>query len=190
MARKKKERRPNTLPDAIGINNFFQKDTVKFIIGVILAAVGILLLIALVSYLVTGGDDQSLVEHPNMMELGSIGNGAENQCGSMGALISYVLINKWFGFAAFLIPVYMIFAALDLMRAYQVNLLKWFICCAIVMMWGSVTCGEFLTHSSPTVLFLQAVCTACTYPTGCRVKWERLVSLPFSVLSPSYFSLI
>jgi S-DNA-T family DNA segregation ATPase FtsK/SpoIIIE len=145
MARKKKERRPNTLPDAIGINNFFQKDTVKFIIGVILAAVGILLLIALVSYLVTGGDDQSLVEHPNMMELGSIGNGAENQCGSMGALISYVLINKWFGFAAFLIPVYMIFAALDLMRAYQVNLLKWFICCAIVMMWGSVTCGEFLT---------------------------------------------
>lgn len=155
MARKKKEKKPETLTEAVGFTNIFQNDKVRFITGVIVTILGLILLTALVSYLITGGEDQSLVEKPIMSQLGSIGNGAANTCGAMGALLSYLLMNQCFGFSSFLVAVYLIFAGLDLMRAYNVNLLKWFFCMAIVMIWCSVAFAKFLTpffadsHLSP-----------------------------------------
>ena len=50
-----------------------------------------------------------------------------------------------FGLPAFLIPVFLILTALRLMRAYSVNLWKWFLGTALVMIWASVTFAKFLT---------------------------------------------
>lgn len=143
--RKEKERIPNSLAETVGFSNIFQNDKVRFITGLIFFLIAIYLIIAFGSFILTGGGDQSLVEDPQISNLRSATPGTTNICGSIGAQISYFLINRTFGLPAFLLPLFIAFWGLDLMRAYQVNLWKWFFCAIIVMLWSSVTCAKFLT---------------------------------------------
>lgn len=143
--KKEKERIPNSLAETVGFSNIFQNDKVRFITGLIFFLIAIYLIIAFGSFILTGGGDQSLVEDPQISNLRSSTPGTTNICGSIGAQISYFLINRTFGLPAFLLPLFIAFWGLDLMRAYQVNLWKWFFCAIIVMLWSSVTCAKFLT---------------------------------------------
>ena len=108
-------------------------------------AFAIYMVIAMVSYLSTGQADQSMLEGMRPGEWTNTNHEFTNYCGSLGALLSYFLITANFGLPSFLIPAFLLLVSLQLMRAYRMNLLKWFFGMALVMVWTSVTFAKFIT---------------------------------------------
>mgnify|MGYP005745852747 CR=1 FL=1 len=145
MARKKTERKASSFNEAVGFKNMFNNEKVNFILGLVLLLFAIYTIIAFVSYFSTGAADQSLVLQLRPGEVENASRAFQNTCGSVGALLSWFFIARCFGVPAFLIPMFMIMAALQLMNAYKVNLLKWFMGTMLVMVWSSVTFAKFVT---------------------------------------------
>lgn len=145
MARKKAERKPKSLGEAVGLKNIFNNEKSDFLLGIILLFVAVYLIIAMVSYLKTGQADQSILENMRPGEWLNQDRQFINYCGSVGAILSYELITINFGLPSFLIPAFIILVSLRLMNAYQVNLWKWFFGMALVMIWSSVTLAKFLS---------------------------------------------
>ncbi|MFB9897599.1 FtsK/SpoIIIE family DNA translocase [[Hallella] seregens] len=145
MARKKSGRRTKNFGEAIGIRNIWGNETTDFFLGLLLMAFAIYMVIAMVSYLSTGQADQSMLEGMRPGEWTNTNHEFTNYCGSLGALLSYFLITANFGLPSFLIPAFLLLVSLQLMRAYRVNLLKWFFGMALVMVWTSVTFAKFVT---------------------------------------------
>lgn len=145
MARKKAERKPKNLGEAIGLTNIYRNEKPDFILGAIMLAVALYVILAMISYISTGAADQSLLENMNAREVFQNGKLFTNYCGSLGAVISYYLIAVNFGYPAFLIPLFFVLVALRVMEVYRVNLWKWFFCLAVVMIWTSVALAKFLT---------------------------------------------
>lgn len=145
MAKKNTGRKPKSFGEAVGIRNIFDSDTTDFFLGLVLLAIAIYMVIAMVSFFSTGQTDQSFLE--NMRPGEWLNNRQEftNYCGSLGALISYYLITVNFGLPSFLIPAFIILVALQLMKAYKINIWKWFFGLALTMVWTSVTFAKFLT---------------------------------------------
>ena len=145
MARKKTERKSKTFSEAIGINNIIN-DKTGFIMGLILLCVALFICIAFFSYFSTGQADQSLVTDLRPGEVENTGREFQNYCGSIGALLSYALISRCFGIPAFIIPMFIILCSVRMMGAYKkLNLWKWFLGMALVMIWLSITFAKFLT---------------------------------------------
>ena len=145
MARKKTERKASSFNEAVGFKNMFNNEKVNFILGLVLLLFAIYIIIAFVSYFSTGAADQSLVLKLRPGEVENSSRVFQNTCGSVGALLSYFFVARCFGIPAFLIPLFMLLAALQLMNAYKVNLLKWFMGTMLVMIWSSVTFAKFVT---------------------------------------------
>lgn len=130
-----------------------KSETADFIVGLVIFCVSVYLLISIGSYFFTSGDDQSLVLQLRPGELISRSGEFRNVCGSLGALISYFLVAKWFGLISVMIPLFCIFCGLQLMGAYKVNLWKWFLGFMVTMVWGSVVMAKFLTPLFDRVVF-------------------------------------
>ncbi len=116
------------------------KETLRFFVGLLLLILALFMLLSFTSYLFTGAKDQSLMEQ-GLME------GFMNHAGAIGAYCARYWMNRCFGFSAFLIPVFMIIAAMKLTRAYKVRLWKWFLNCSILAIWFSVACSFFLQET-------------------------------------------
>ena len=149
MANKKnkkstKEKPSASLGEALGIKNIFQNERLNFILGAALFIVAGFILWAFISFLATGGADQSIIENPHEGEILNQNHEFQNACGSIGAYTSYFFIKRCFGLAAIIIPIYIFLIALRLVKAYEVKLLKWFMCLAIIMIWCSVAFAKFL----------------------------------------------
>lgn len=143
MGRKKAEKKPKSLSEAVGFN-MLKEERPKFLFGAVLVIIAILLVYTFISYFKTGDADQSLLEAPNLKELLNTGHEFQNSCGSAGAYVSYFLIKRCFGIPAFFIPLFIILAGFRLMNAYKVNLWKWFFGTMVLMLWTSVTFAKFL----------------------------------------------
>ena len=177
MAKKKKEKRSRqaaSFSEALGIKNIFSNDILWFFMGFIIIALAVYMLIAFISYISTGATDQTMIESAREGELMNTQVVFANTCGKLGAYISNYFIKCCFGLPAFLIPLFLILLGVHLIKAYHVNLLKWFMSMMIVMIWASVTFAKFL---SP--LFVDA----CYNPGGNHgiyiCQWiENLVGAP------------
>ncbi len=149
MAKKKSSKasgkKASSLGEALGFNNIFHNERINFVLGLLLLLIAGYLIWAFVSYLVTGFADQSLIETPRDGEILNEHHEFQNACGSLGAYASWFFIKRCFGLPAFLIPIFLLLLAVNMMRAYKVGLLKWFMCLTIVMIWGSITAAKFLT---------------------------------------------
>lgn len=99
------------------------------------------MLLAFSSFFFTGGNDQSILSHPDPGELLETGNRIQNYAGARGAQLSQFLINDCFGIPAYFIIVFLVVAGMKLMKAYEFKLWKWFISCTALMVWFSVTLG-------------------------------------------------
>ena len=149
MAKKKstrasKEQPATSFNKALGIDKLWSNERINFTLGVLLFLVSGYLVWAFVSYFTTGAADQSLIEFPREGEILNQQNEFKNACGSIGAYASWYFIKRCFGLAAFIIPLFLLLLAVNMMRAYKVNLLKWLMCLTLVMIWGSVTMAKFL----------------------------------------------
>ena len=148
MAKKKKETRtksePSSFTGVLGLKNIFQNEKLIFITGIILVCVSVYLTLAFVSYFTTGAADQSLIEDPREGEVMNEHHEFSNTCGSIGAYAAWYFIKRCFGIPAFLIPLFTLLLGIHMIKAYRVNLLKWFLALMLLMIWASVTLAKFL----------------------------------------------
>ena len=120
------------------------KERLSFIFGAILFGISIYLCFAFVSYFSTGAADQTLIEEPRDGEVLNEHHEFENTCGSLGAYAAWFFIKRCLELPAFLIPLLLFVVAIHLMKAYRVNLLKWTLSVALLMIWASVALATFL----------------------------------------------
>ena len=145
MAKKKTTQKSKTFTEALGLNNIIN-DKTGFVAGLILLCVAIYICVAFFSYFSTGAADQSLVTDLRPGEVENANRVFQNVCGSLGAIISYGLISRCFGIPAFIIPAFIALCGLRMMGTYKkLNLMKWFMGMALVMIWISVTFAKVLT---------------------------------------------
>lgn len=114
----------------------------KFVIGIILVFMAIYMLIAFSSFLYSGASDYSMVDvgsftdfYNNLIKHNAQ---ARNVCGAMGARMAYMMINQWFGVAAYLIPIYCILLGLKLIGSFRIKAIRTFILFGLVTAWLSL----------------------------------------------------
>ena len=112
------------------ISDTFRNETFLFVSGAVLTILAIFFVIAYISFLFTGGTDQSAVL--------SGAQEIENSTGVLGARMSESIVNGWFGFSSILIPVFLTVCGLNMMRITHTKLFRWFISCVFLMVWCSV----------------------------------------------------
>ena len=146
MAKKKKETSTKgSFTGVLGFKNIFHNEKLNFFLGLLLVSVAVYFIMAFISYFTTGAADQSLIEDPREGEIMNEKHEFSNTCGSLGAYVSWYFIKRCFGIPAFMIPLFLVLLGIHLIRAYRVNLLKWFLALMILMIWGSVTFAKFLS---------------------------------------------
>ena len=153
MAKKKAERKPAKLKVALGLSSFLRSERTDFLVGLIVILFAIYLFVAMSSYLSTGAADQSILESMRPGEWLNTERIFQNTCRSLGAILSYFFITQNFGFAAFLIPSFLVLAGIRLMRIYMVNLWKWFFGMAIAMYWLSVFLAKVVAPFAGELVF-------------------------------------
>lgn len=107
-----------------------------WIIGGLLSLFSVLMLIAFVSYIFTGQYDQSLLPNEH----------ARNWLGHFGVWLSKSIMDTTFGLASILIPILMIVTTLRLLAIGHIRLWKWFINCALLMVWFSIAGALIQTY--------------------------------------------
>jgi len=112
------------------IADTFRNETFLFVSGTILTILAIFFIIAYISFLFTGGTDQSAVLS-GVQEI-------ENSTGKLGASMSEKIVNGWFGFSSLLIPVFLTVCGLNMMRITHFRVFRWFVACTFLMVWLSV----------------------------------------------------
>ena len=143
MAKKKTDSATASFSDALGIDKIFHNERLNFALGIILFVLAVYFIISFISYFVTGSADQSLIEVPRAGELANEKHVFQNTCGSIGAYTAWFFIKRCFGLSAFIIPIMMILVSVNLVKAFKVGLLKWFLTLMIIMIWLSVTLAFF-----------------------------------------------
>lgn len=116
-----------------------RQETFHFLAGSILLVISLLMLLSFSSHIFTGAEDQGLIEaHAH--------EGFANYAGSIGAYCADFWMNQCFGFAAFFIPIFLLSASMKLTKAYHIRLWKWFLHCAFLTFWVSISSSYFLDN--------------------------------------------
>lgn len=129
---------------------FLKNERVHFIFGVIVAFIGIFMLLAIISFFFTGAADQSKVINKTYLEV--IRSGAseiDNWTGAGGAYIAERLVNEGFGLFSALIPFFLIYIGLRIMRVSNFPFLKALFITAFGLIGGSVSSAFILDRIFP-----------------------------------------
>ena len=113
------------------IKAIFKNEIVSFIIGLFLIMFALYLLIPYLSFFITGGADQSILDSASS-DLNSTDNGIKNMGGARGAQLAYWLINNSFGAAG-----------IRMMKVRKLNMWRWFFGCTMLLLWFSLFFGYF-----------------------------------------------
>ncbi len=139
---KSRKRKP-TLVEATGLNMLTERT--DFILGLLLCGVGIYIALAILSFINSGADDQSLLSSLRPGDFLNTGHEFKNLCGSLGAISAYFLASRGIGIPSLVVPVFMFIAGFRLMGAWRPNLLKWFLGLSVGSIWASVFASKFIT---------------------------------------------
>ncbi|MBE9518446.1 MAG: DNA translocase FtsK 4TM domain-containing protein [Bacteroidetes bacterium] len=117
MAKKKKKKNP--IVRFLGsVHAFFKDDRFRYATGIVFLLLALFLILSLISYLINWKTDQDF-------EWAKVFSGpeiqVENSGGKLGAWLSNLFINKWFGIASFLFPIILIIWAMAL---YKIRVVK------------------------------------------------------------------
>ena len=141
--------------------SIFKSEQARFVYGILCLLFGFYMTLSFVSFFFSGGNDQSILHNSEPGELLETSNHIQNLMGARGAQLSEFLINECFGIPAFLIVVFLIVAGMGLTKAYRFALWKWFLGCAILMIWLSIAFGFALTP-----VFEEFIMGNFVYPGG------------------------
>jgi len=117
MAKKKKKKNP--IVRFLGsVLAFLKDDRFRYATGIVFLLLALFLILSLISYLINWKTDQDF-------EWAKVFSGpeiqVENSGGKLGAWLSNLFINKWFGIASFLFPIILIIWAMAL---YKIRVVK------------------------------------------------------------------
>ena len=149
MTSRKSKSKRNGFAEIFNLENFFESNSIRFIIGLILLFIAIYMITAFVSYIYTGTLDMSLIES-------GVEDSAEkiqNKCGPTGALMANFFIKNYFGYAAFFIPIFIGAVALRIVEAFILNIWKWFLSTMLMMLWLSAALAAFVSPMFPDLPF-------------------------------------
>ncbi|TAH26425.1 MAG: DNA translocase FtsK [Cytophagales bacterium] len=104
--------------------NFLKDKRFHLSLGFFLALLAISMLFAILSYLFTGKDDQSVVESIFDTTIIESGQEVQNWLGIFGATMAYFLVFKWFGISAFFFVPIITIISLRLLLAKKIGRLK------------------------------------------------------------------
>jgi S-DNA-T family DNA segregation ATPase FtsK/SpoIIIE len=150
MAKRKRKSSSVSRKKRIAWVEFLKNERFHFIIGVIIAFAGIFMLLAIISFFFTGAADQSKVLNRSFFEL--IRTGApevDNWTGAGGAYIAEMLVNDWFGVFSALIPLFLIYIGLLIMRVSNFSFLKALFITAFGLICGSITSAFIMDRVIP-----------------------------------------
>ena len=105
------------------------KDNLRFVWGAVLATLSLAILIALVSHIFTGAEDQKYITSDSYT--------AVNWLGRWGFEVAHWMMDNTFGLSSILIPVLMLATSIRIMGLAKVRLHLWFLNCMIIMAWAS-----------------------------------------------------
>lgn len=134
------------------IRSYFNGEAIHFSIGLIFLILAVYLLLVFTSFFFTGAADQSIVENATG-ELVETATQVQNYGALGGAHVSHFFINNSFGIASYFIIIFLAVAGLKLMGAYKFRLWKWFLYCAVMLIWFSVALDFFLAKPMANSFF-------------------------------------
>ena len=100
-------------------------DNLLFVWGAVLATLSLAILIALISHIFTGAEDQKYVTSESYT--------AANWLGRWGYEVAHWLMDNTFGVSSILIPILMLATSIRIMGLAKVRLHLWFLNCMIIM---------------------------------------------------------
>lgn len=149
MAKKKnkkiKEESTQSFAQVMGFDIFTDNKKTNFIAGAAFAMIAVFLTLSFYSFFTTAEHDQSLILNPEPGDLRNEDMEFDNSCAALGAYASYFFISRCFGISAFMIPLFFFIVTLKLLGAYKLNIIKWFLVCAVTMIWSSVAAAKFVS---------------------------------------------
>lgn len=108
------------------------------VVGICFSILLIFIASSFVSFAMSGGADNSLLETGSSVDLNSTDNGVTNYTGSLGARLAMFLMNGCFGWAAFAMLPFLLALVVRLFDWRRLRLVKWFIASVFGMVWGSL----------------------------------------------------
>ena len=96
---------------------------VRFVLGLVFALLAVFTLVSIVSYLFTWAEDQSLLSDDGIY---SNAVTAENTGGKAGFMFANLLVSRWFGLGAFVIPFFFAGVSVYCFKKEKVRLLRLF----------------------------------------------------------------
>ncbi len=145
MAKSTKRKRKKTTTSTArkrrtAIISFLKNERVRFIFGILVAFLGIFTLLAIISFFFTGAADQSKVLNKSFWELTQDKQlEVDNWTSTGGAFLAETLVNKWFGIFSILIPFFVIYFGLRLMKVSDFSFIKVLLITAFGLVCGSIT---------------------------------------------------
>ena len=89
--------------------SFLKSERTHFLAGVVISFIGLFIFLSMISFLFTGGADQSKVINKTYLEVVKDSTlTIDNWTGAAGAFIAENLVNNWFGIFSILIPIFII----------------------------------------------------------------------------------
>lgn len=150
MAKSKRKRTSLSKKKRNAWLDMFKNERTQFILGVVVAFTGIFMLLAIISFFFTGAIDQSKVLNVSFWQLiRSSTLEVDNWTGAGGAYIAERLVNDWFGIFSALIPIFLIYIGLRLMRVSNFPFFKTLFITAFGLICGSITSAFILDKIFP-----------------------------------------
>lgn len=128
------------------LKTFLTNERTRFITGLILEMLTIYVALALISFFFTGAADQSLVQNIPLGDLLVNRGAVENWTGVRGAFLADLLMNRLFGLSSFALLFFLGSVGAKLMGLSQMSLVKRFLSCAAILIWGSVFFAFVFIH--------------------------------------------
>lgn len=132
--------------------SFFKNKKVHYVTGIFLLVFSVFLLFAFTSYMLTWQSDDSEITNKSLLKLlfdSSIV--VKNSAGKMGAVVSKLFINDWFGVSSYLFAIILIVSGLRLLKVKILPLIRTIIYSIFGILWLSVTLGFIFTRDEYTI---------------------------------------
>lgn len=135
----------------ISLKGLRENVQLRFVAGVAVGVVSVYVLCAMVGFFFSGGVDQSLVDGAIGKIMANPRVTADNPTGKLGAWISDLLINRWFGIPSFMVCYLLLLCSLQLIGIPVRRFGKRLFVGILIMLWGSLLLG-FATESAAKLL--------------------------------------
>ena len=122
------------------IKSFVSDERTRFVAGLMLLLGVLYLIMAFISYFISGAADQSIMELP-LSEIKAMRYDTQNWTSITGAYLSHIFIHKWFGVSSFAIIFFAGLVAFKMLKIKSPSLVKSFFHASFWLIWTSVALG-------------------------------------------------